>query len=258
MSRYFISLLCLLCLGISWSQDQNPSASQADSLERTDPYGIRFGVDLSRPVLSFLTDRYTGIELVGDFRLRDRLFLAAELGNEEKGQSEILGEEDPGPSNVLYDYTTKGSYVKLGVNFNSYQNWYGMNNVIYVGGRYAFSTFSHTLNSASYFNSNRYWDPNGFTLLTDSAQEFGGLNASWLEMVVGINAEIIGNFYMGVSVRLGYIFSQKSAEEFPNLWIPGFNKVTDGSNFGTSFNYTLSYFLPLYKKARIPQPEPLD
>ncbi|MDH3698429.1 MAG: DUF6048 family protein, partial [Flavobacteriaceae bacterium] len=182
-------------------------------------------------------------------------FLAAELGNEEKGQSEILGEEDPGPSDLLYDYTTKGSYVKLGVNFNSYQNWYGMNNVIYVGGRYAFSSFSQTLNSYSYFDSNRYWDPNGFQSGSNTPQEFGALNASWLEMVVGLNAEIFGNFYLGVSVRLGYIITEKTADEFPNLWIPGFNKVTDGSKFGTGFNYTLSYFLPLYKKTKVPQPE---
>lgn len=245
-------------MGISYSQDQNPRQSKADTLERTDPYGLRFGVDLSRPVQSFIGDRYTGIELVGDFRLRDRLFLAAELGNEEKGQSEILGEEDPGPSDLLYDYTTKGSYVKLGVNFNSYQNWYGMNNVIYIGGRYAFSTFSQTLNSYSYFDSNRYWDPNGFQTGSNESQEFGGLNASWLEMVVGLNAEIFGNFYLGMSVRLGYLFTDKSADEFPNLWIPGFNKVTDGSKFGTSFNYTLSYFLPLYKKTKVPQPEATD
>ncbi|MDH3697483.1 MAG: DUF6048 family protein, partial [Flavobacteriaceae bacterium] len=116
MLRFFISLLCLFCIGISFAQDQNLRQSQVDTLEQTDPYGLRFGVDLSRPVQSFLGDRYTGIEIVGDFRLRNRLFLAAELGNEEKGQSEILGEEDPGPSDLLYDYTTKGSYVKLGVN----------------------------------------------------------------------------------------------------------------------------------------------
>jgi len=245
-------------MGISFSQDQNPRQSQADTLEQTDPYGLRFGVDLSRPVQSFLGDRYTGIELVGDFRLRDRLFLAVELGNEEKGQSEILGEEDPGPSDLLYDYTTKGSFVKLGVNFNSYQNWYGMNNVIFIGGRYAFSSFSQTLNSYSYFDSNRYWDPNGFQTGSNTSQEFGGLNASWLELVVGLNAEIFGNFYLGMSVRLGYLFTDKSADEFPNLWIPGFNKVTDGSKFGTGFNSTLSYFLPLYKKTKVPQPEGTD
>jgi hypothetical protein len=34
---------------------------------------------------------------------------------------------------------------------------------------------------------------------------------------------------------------------FDNLYIPGFNRTYDGS-FGVGFNYTVSYFIPLYKK----------
>ena len=224
--------------------------AELDTLPRTDPYGLRIGVDLSRPLIAVLSDRYTGIEIVGDFRLRDRLYLAAEIGNEEKGKEEILGDEAVSPFTALYDFTTSGSYIKAGVNYNTYQNWYGMNNVIYIGGRYAFSSFSQTLNSYSYFNTNRYWNTDNFTVGSETAQEFEGLNASWIELVVGINAEIVANFYMGISTRLGYRITNKDADTFPNLWIPGFNKVTDGSKFGVSFNYTLSYFLPIYKKRK--------
>lgn len=227
-----------------------------DSLEATDPYGLRVGIDLSRPLRSILNDNYTGVELVGDFRIRDRLFLAAEIGNEEKSQEEILGDEEIGPFDVLYDYTTSGSYIKAGVNYNTYQNWYGMNNVIYFGGRYAFSTFSHTLNSFSYYNGNRYWDPSSIVEGNEAAQEFSSLNASWIELVVGVNAELFANFYLGISTRIGYRITNKEAESFPNLWIPGFNKVTDGSNFGVGFNYTLSYFLPVYKKKKVQTAQP--
>lgn len=250
MSRSFIRhiiWIALLWLGYG-AQAQN---TEPDTLARTDPYGLRVGVDLSRPLISVLNDRYTGIELVGDFRIRDRLYLAAEIGNEEKGQDEILGDEEVGPFTALYDYSTSGSYIKAGVNYNTYQNWYGMNNVIYIGGRYAFSTFSHTLNSFSYYNTNRYWDPDSFTAGSESVQEFDGLNASWIELVVGMNAELFANFYMGISTRVGYLITNKEADTFPNLWIPGFNKVTDGSQFGVSFNYTVSYFLPIYKKRKV-------
>jgi hypothetical protein len=34
---------------------------------------------------------------------------------------------------------------------------------------------------------------------------------------------------------------------FDNLYIPGFNRTYDGS-FGVGFNYTVSYFIPIYKK----------
>ena len=34
---------------------------------------------------------------------------------------------------------------------------------------------------------------------------------------------------------------------FDNLYIPGFNRTYEGK-FGAGFNYSVSYFLPLYKK----------
>ena len=34
------------------------------------------------------------------------------------------------------------------------------------------------------------------------------------------------------------------------LYIPGFNRTYDGS-FGVGFNYTVSYFIPIYKKKTI-------
>ena len=255
MSRSFINLIlipiyCLLTLTAVCGQEV-----PRDSLEATDPYGLRVGVDLSRPLISLLNEDYTGIELVGDFRIRDRLFLAAEIGNEEKSQDEILGDKEIGPSSPIYSYTTSGSYIKAGINFNTYQNWYGMNNVIYFGGRYAFSSFSHTLNSFSYYNSNRYWNPSTFTEGDLPSQEFDGLNASWIELVVGVQTELFANFYMGASTRVGYRITNKESDDFPNLWLPGFNKVTDGSNFGVSFNYTLSYFLPIYKKRKVQEPK---
>jgi hypothetical protein len=221
-----------------------------DSSRNSQPYGLRAGIDLSRPALSFFNQDYTGLEIVADYRLTQRLYLAGELGNEEKtNQEELvnLNISDPTP---LYNYTTSGSYIKIGVDLNTYENWYGMNNSIFIGGRYAFSTFSQALNSAFVYDSNRYWVPGSFAQGSLAGVEYGGLNASWLEFLVGMKAELFANFYLGASVRLGFLVSNKEADDFPNLWIPGFNRVTDGSNFGVGYNYSISYFLPLYRKAR--------
>jgi hypothetical protein len=46
---------------------------------------------------------------------------------------------------------------------------------------------------------------------------------------------------------MGFLVSQKEPENFDNLWIPGFNRVTDGARFGFSYNYGLSYYLPVKK-----------
>ena len=251
MLKYFISSFMCLGFALGLSQTKPIDLQPKDTVAHTDPYGIRFGIDLSKPLLSFINDDYTGLELVGDYRLTNRLYIAAELGNEKNTKQEDL-----------YNFTTSGSYLKLGVDYNTYGNWYGMNNSIHVGGRYAYSSFSQTMNNYQIYDTNRYWtDPdyqinpdanavNGFASGSDIAQEFSGLSASWLEAVVGVKAELFANIYLGASVRIGFLVSNKESDDFPNLWIPGFNKVTDGSNFGVGYNYSITYFLPLYKKAK--------
>lgn len=223
-----------------WGQNEK----EKDSVTRKYAYGLRVGVDLSRPVLTMLNDNYSGFELVGDFRLTEKWWLAAELGNEEKMQEETVDET------ILYDYSTTGSYIKLGADYNTYNNWYGMRNQIHVGGRYAFSSFSQTLNNFRFFDSNRFFSPDEFVIGSTEPQEFSSLNASWLEFVVGIKAEIFANLYIGISARLAHLVTNKDPENFRNLWIPGFNKVTEDSKWGVGYNYSLSYFIPIFKKVK--------
>ena len=88
------------------------------------------------------------------------------------------------------------------------------------------------------------------TLVEDEAREISDLSASWLEFIFGIKAELFANIYIGGSIRLGFLISEKEPENFKNLYIPGFNKVTDDSNFGVGYNVSLSYFIPFYKKKK--------
>lgn len=254
MLRYFTSLLILGSSFIGWTQEVQQT-EDPDVADTRQAYGLRVGIDLSRPLRSFLNDDYTGIELIGDFRITNKLYLAAELGNEEFTQFEELGNENNPARTEIYNYFTSGSYIKLGVEWNTYENWYGMNNTIFIGGRYAFSTFSQNLNQNNIYSSNRYWNPDALAAGSTGPAEFEGLNASWLEFLFGVKAELFANIYMGASVRLGFLISNKESEVFPNLWIPGFNKITDGSNFGVGFNYSISYFLPIIKKSRAPKKE---
>ena len=245
MFKYFISLFFIFMMVSVFAQTENGN----DTITRKYAYGLRVGVDLSRPTFSFLRDNYTGLELVGDFRLTERWWIAAELGNEERTQEETLGES------TLYTYTASGSYLKLGGDYNTYTNWFGMRNQIHIGGRYAFSTFSQDLENFQFFDSNRFFSPDGFVEGSNETEEFNSLNASWLEFVVGMKAEVIKNIYVGISARLAHLVTNKEPDNFKNLWIPGFNKVTEGAKWGVGFNYSLSYFLPLYKKIKKKAPE---
>lgn len=253
MLRSFISLF-LLSVGLSGQAQEvleeaqsetlpqeTPIAPQPkDSIVYLEPYGLRVGIDLSRPTITFFEPEYTGFEIVGDFRISQNLYLAAELGNETRDRQEDL-----------YNFTTSGSYLKVGVDLNTYGNWYGEQNLIYIGGRIAYSSFSQTLNNFQIYDSNRYWNPDGFANGSTEAREFKGLSATWLEFVLGVKAELLANIYLGGSVRLGAYITNDEPENFRNLFIPGFNKVTDGARFGIGYNFTLSYFLPLYKKKRV-------
>jgi hypothetical protein len=120
-----------------------------------------------------------------------------------------------------------------------------MENMIYVGMRYGVSSFSHTLNTYKIYDPTNYY---GETIITSGAK-FDNLNASWVEVIGGIKAELFNNLYLGFSVRLNYLVSNKKPADFDKLFIPGYNRTYDGK-FGAGFNYTLSYFIPIYKKKK--------
>jgi hypothetical protein len=239
MSRFFISLILLPFLFKGQAQGKPIDLNPIDTMVYKQPYGLRIGIDLSRPITSFFNNNYTGIEFVGDYRLSQNLYLAGELGNEKKTKQEDL-----------YHFTTSGSYLKVGVDYNTYGNWYGEQNMITIGGRYAVASFSQTLNNYELFDTYRYWNPTGFSPGSSIAEEFNGRTASWIEAVVGIKMEVFKNLYLGGSIRMGILVGNKESERFPNLFIPGFNKVTDGSGFGVGYNYSISYLIPLYKKTK--------
>jgi len=248
MFRSFIKLWvlsALLCTSPLFGQEK-----VRDTTKKSEIYGLRLGVDLSRPLISVFKDGYRGLEITGDYRISQRWYLAAELGNESNIVEEVLDNAEGVNRITIYEMNTSGSYIKLGADFNTYQNWYGMNNSIIVGARYAFSTFSTSLDTYSIYDSNRYWNPDTFLTGSELLGEYSGLSASWLELLIGVKTELFANIYMGASVRLGILVTNSEADAFANVWIPGFNRKTDNSRFGVGFNYTLSYLIPIYRKAR--------
>ncbi len=210
------------------------TAAKKDSiLVKVDRYGVRVGIDLYKVTRAIYDKNYKGIELVGDYRLTKKYFLAAELGNENKTTADDR-----------VNFTTKGSYIKAGFDYNAYENWLDMENIISIGMRYGFSTFNQQLNNYRIYNANPYFQENP---IINSGKTFNGLSASWIEVVAGIKAKVFNNVFLGFSLRLNRLVTNKQPDGFSNLYIPGFNKTYDGS-FGVGFNYTVTYFVPIYKK----------
>ena len=84
-------------------------------------------------------------------------------------------------------------------------------------------------------------------LTVDSNTEFSDLNAHWAELVMGLKVEVFHNLYLGTSMSLKKMIRQKQPKNFENLYIPGFERVYLNET-GFSFNYTVSYLIPIYKK----------
>ena len=208
---------------------------------------LRLGIDIFKPVKTNLDENFQGLEIVGDLKINRRIFIAAELGSEKKTQQ-----------TEQINFTTNGSYIKLGVDYNFFNNWKGMDNSLFVGIRISNSIHSHKVNEYVLYENysavdikNSYFER---AIIKD-----GGLigkreqiNSNWVEVLFGTKVEVFNNFYIGASIRLHRLLNNPQPENFGNLYAPGFNKIVDDNRFGASFNYTLNYRLPFsIKKNRI-------
>ena len=204
-----------------------------DTITKNNKYGLHIGVDIARPVISLFDENFSGFEVMADYRLTHRFYIAVEYGFDQDNQTE---------SNLIA--ASKGSYLKIGGDFNAYNNWVGMNNAIYVGLRYGVSTFDQNLEGYTIYTGDSTFPG---TMVFDP-RSYEGLTAQWAEFIFGIKTEILTNLFLSINLQLKNKFSEDIPENFNNLYIPGFNKTNDYGNFGVGFGYGISYLIPIYKK----------
>ncbi|WP_299113863.1 DUF6048 family protein [uncultured Winogradskyella sp.] len=231
-----VIVVMLLLSTMAFAQEEKKTVK--DTLVYKQKYGLRLGADLSKIARTFLDDNYTGFEIMGDYRLTKKIYLAGEIGNEERTID-----------NDVLNNTTKGSYFKGGIDLNFYKNWLDMENMIYVGFRVGASTFSQTLNSYDIYNvNNQYWNQQ---FSVEEGTEFDGLTAIWGEILIGIKAELFNNLFAGINTQLKFLVSETAPNNFENLYIPGFNRTYDSGSFGVGFGFNVSYLVPIFKKDKV-------
>lgn len=211
-------------------------SQESDSLstiKTQNKYGLRVGVDLAKLTRSFLDDDFEGIEIAADYRITQKLYLAGEIGRDKKKYDE----------DYLYG-DTQGQYLKLGVNYNAYENWGNMQNEIYAGFRYGYANFNQHLEAFEIYNTNLFFPRD----LRTVNREFKGLSAHWFEIQGGAKAELFNNLFLGIHLQLKVMLNQKEPDGFGNLYIPGFHRVNANSAIGVGYGYTLSYLIPIAKK----------
>ena len=228
MLKYFISF-CLLLISISNVAQEK---EDLDSISNKTSYGLRLGIDISKPIIGMIDSNSSGLEFVADYRITKNWYIATEFGTQE----EITVED-------YTNSTSKGSFYKIGVNYNAYDNWLNMNNEIFIGFRYAISNFQQTLNSFTSNTGNDYFP--GSTNSTSITTK--GLKAHWTEFVLGLKVETFKNLFLGFSFSYKIMLSLEHPTNFKTLYVPGFNRVFE-TETGFGFNYTISYTIPFISK----------
>ncbi|MCV6630571.1 MAG: DUF6048 family protein [Flavobacteriaceae bacterium] len=234
MSKSIIKYLILAVATVGMAQEKK----SVDSITIKERYGLRIAIDLSKPARSLFENGYNGLELGADYRISKKWYAAASVGTEDRNKHEDL-----------YQMQTKGWFARAGVDINTYDNTHGTDHNIYFGFRYAVTKYSQELLDYSIFNNNTYFREEETAL--DRNQALGkqeNLNAGWIETIVGAKVQLFTHVYLGASIRINFLLHQDDTNNLPNNWIPGFQKITDGSNWGMTFNYTLAYRIPLLVK----------
>jgi len=220
----FTFVLCLLA-AISFGQTQEEKKIKP---KRTDNFirmkGIRIGMDVTRPFQDLWTkgNRY-GSEFSGEMELWPNLFPVFESGYDVM---EIK-------TNFI-DYTGKGSYSRIGIDYNFLQAENNKDkNILYGGLRYGFTLARQQVDQ---YLIDSYWGP-----ITGN---FGNQNyfAHWGEFLVGMKGEILHNFFMGWTIRGKVKMNHKDLGLPPVYFIPGYGKAEKG--FNLDFTYSVYYNLP--------------
>lgn len=215
ISKAVFLLLALLFLG---------ELSAQDTLRN---YGPRFGIDLARFFYLFADPAQNGAEASVDFEIYKNLYPVFEAGYNSMDDTQ-----------EFFDYSSGGTYGRIGLDYNILpaKNRAAQNSIT-VGFRYGMSVFSH---SSENILIPGYWgayDPGPYE---------NNLTAHWIEMVLGVKAQLFSNFYMGWSVRYKFLFNQEMDPLLIPELIPGYGTGGESGVFGLS--YSVFYMIPLLKK----------
>lgn len=229
--KYVINIFILFSGILAFAQSPEPVAVDSVQFKRT--YGLRVGIDAASLIRTGIDPEYNGFQILADYRIKDRLYIAGELGNENLDRN-----------NDRIDFKASGSYFKAGIDYNLYQNWLDMDNMVYFGARLGAANFSQTLLRYDYYQDNNYFPV--FTNVVN--REFSGLTAFWLEIQLGIKVEVLPNLYLMANLQLKRMLAETVPDNFDNLYVPGYGRTYDTGEIGAGYTYGVMYRIPLFKK----------
>ena len=232
MLIFFTRILLVFLIPVTIFSQENIVST--DSVTQKQKYGLRIGLDVNKLVNSSISNNYDGFELNADYRISNKLYIASEIGL-------INNTEDE----EYLNFTTKGTYIKSGIDYNMYTNWLDMQNMIFAGFRIGYSDFDQIINNYTiYDTNNQIWGQSFINTPINNKD----LSSLWVELIIGVKAEIFNNLFLGFNLEVKKMINSEIKNNIQNMYVPGFNKTFEGSSFGVGFGYKLSYLIPIVKK----------
>ena len=215
ISGFIISILLLLPV---WCSAQDTIRYPVNAMK-----GIRIGVDVSKLLLPVMyKGERMGFEGTVDKYIKGNFFAVAEAGWLYVNLN-----------NDTYHYKANGLYGKAGTDYNLLKSRRpNSNDIVYAGARYGLSVFSHQAENVTI--PGHFWPD-----ATDQSIPKNTMSAHWLELLLGVKAEVLKNLYVGLTFRFKFkIVSPKDNYSTPYM-IPGYGNGNEGYALG--LNYYVSY-----------------
>lgn len=218
ISRFLLSSLLLLwgCMAASaqgflkWERDTVPLFQ-----------GFAVGVDLVGLAQLQLSD-YGQYE--GSFRLNlhDQYFPVVEVGY---GRASHVDDEVTGLT-----YKTSAPYFRIGADVNIAKKKHAANR-IYAGLRYAFTSYKVDLSRQPFPDPVWQWE-------TQFGVNGESCNQHWAEVLVGIDASVLGPLHLGWSVRYKRRLAHNDGIIGKTWYVPGYG-IQESTRIGATFNVTI-------------------
>lgn len=216
ISGYIISVLILLPV---FCKAQDTTRYPIESMK-----GIRIGIDVSKFSLPVIYGGgQIGFEATADAYVKDNIFATVEFGWLHANMNR----------DTAYQYKSNGFYMKAGIDYNLLKpRRPHSNDIVYAGVRYGFSIFNQDVSHITI--PGYYWpDAKGQTIPRSN------MNAHWLEFLLGVKAEVLKNFYIGLTFRGKFKLASSKDKYSASYWIPGYGSGSSG--FALGLNYFVSY-----------------
>ena len=210
---------------VSENEVSEQEISEKDTL-RT--YGPRFGLDLA-PLLRLLSDPpQIGAEASIDFEIYKNVYPIFELGYNSMSDSQ-----------ESFEYASSGTFARAGIDYNVLRlKDRSMHHSISIGFRYGMSRFTQKFEDMAIQND--YWGDYSPDTYESS------LTGQWIELVGGMKAEVLPNFFLGWSVRYKILLNPDMDPLAVPEMVPGYGSGGEDRVFG--FTYSIYYKIPLIKK----------